>query len=739
MDEADPPVEPRSARAKALIDYLAGAADYPYGRVAAVGHEDGFDVVDVMVEPELVQKRVVPILNEELIRFRFPVDGDEAPKIHALRTDFPANLAHTNFDRTDNGCCLCIWEENWDDLRRALTAQALFERVRDWLAKTAAGKLHGEGQPLEPMIPVTASTVILPAGEPPTLLHIHEHRRDRNGLTLCLDASPAPTTAYHDFSILRLELPPQVHGALHGSPRTLAELGDLLSPLGVDLAQTLGDWVVQPEQRAGDDRNILILVILPKRASTKAKVTDWDIWALQPMEKLFGLSERSGRTARDPTGRPQVLLTPDPCGDLSAVDLYSWRVVKRLDRAMARRFAATKLKKDMPLVGIGAGAIGSNVMVNAVRAGLGPWTVIDDDINLPHNVVRQVHFDLMIGASKALSGAALLDAILAEDGNRGIRADYLEAEEPEGTAIRGALEQCSAAIDFSASPAVLGKLADDDQIARAASFFFNPDGSDLVILAEGKGRAIRLDEIEAQYFRAAAISPWLKNHLDGSRVDFVRYANACQDLTRPVPPWQVQTLCGIAAGQLSGVITDRRAKATIWRLDPATGTTLPIELRLSEVHRHAFEGFRITVGADVISTMRELRRDSTPNETGGILIGSYDLSRRVIHVVDALPAPPDSRQTPTYFVRGAKDLKPLVDELARRSAGAIGYLGEWHSHPDRCEARPSDDDEEVFAYLHQHLHSTGSPFLMAICGDEETWLRAGWYGVEGGEAVIAYD
>jgi integrative and conjugative element protein (TIGR02256 family) len=734
------PVAPRSPRAKALIDYLTNAADYPYGRVVAVLHEDGFDVVDVMVEPQLDQKRVVPILNEESVRFRFPVEGDEAPKIYARRADFPADLTHTNFDRTDNGYCLCVWEENWDDLRRALTAQALFERVRDWLAKTAAGTLHAEGQALEPMIPVTASTVILPPGEPPALLHIHEYGKDGSALTLRLDASPSPTSAYHDFSIMRLELPPQVHGALHGLPLTLAGLRDLLAPLGADLAQALGDWLVAPEQRAGEDRNILILLVLPKRARAKAKVTDWDIWALQPMEKLFALSERLGRTAPDPaTGRPQVLLTPDRCGDLGGVDLYTWRVVQRLDRSTARRYAGTKLKKDSPLVAIGAGAIGSNVMTNAVRAGIGPWTVIDDDINLPHNIVRQVHFDPMVGHSKALSATALLNAILAEEGNRGITADFLDAEEPEATAIGAALESAAVAIDFSASPAVLGALADDGRAKRAASFFFNPEGSDLVILGEAKDRVIRLDEIEAQYFLATATSRWLEGHLDGSRVDFVRYANACQDLMRPVPPWQFQTLCGIAAGQIASVITDRRAKAAIWRLDPATGTIVPIKLRLSKVHRYALQGFRVTVADHVISTMRALRREAAPNETGGILIGSYDLARRVIHVVEALPAPPDSRQTPTYFVRGAKDLKPLVEELARRSAGAISYLGEWHSHPDRCDARPSDDDEEVFAYLRKHLDPTGSPYLMAICGDVETWLRAGWYRLDPGEAVIAYE
>jgi len=97
---------------------------------------------------------------------------------------------------------------------------------------------------------------------------------------------------------------------------------------------------------------------------------------------------------------------------------------------------------------------------------------------------------------------------------------------------------------------------------------------------------------------------------------------------------------------------------------------------------------------------------------------------------------PDSRQSPTYFERGAKDLKPQVDAIHLRSAGTIQYVGEWHSHPKGASARPSGDDEEVFAYLQSHLEPTGSPYAMFICGEVETWFRVGWSGCLSGEGTI---
>ena len=83
-------------------------------------------------------------------------------------------------------------------------------------------------------------------------------------------------------------------------------------------------------------------------------------------------------------------------------------------------------------------------------------------------------------------------------------------------------------------------------------------------------------------------------------------------------------------------------------------------------------------------------------------------------------------------------MKPRVDGINLRSAGAIHYVGEWHSHPAGAPARPSDDDEDVFAHLANHLAATGAPYAMTICGDEDTWFRVGWQGRETSEGIVAY-
>ena len=41
--------------------------------------------------------------------------------------------------------------------------------------------------------------------------------------------------------------------------------------------------------------------------------------------------------------------------------------------------------------------------------------------------------------------------------------------------------------------------------------------------------------------------------------------------------------------------------------------------------------------------------------------------------------------------RGIDGLADAVKEASRRTAGVVGYLGEWHSHPRGHSAKPSRD------------------------------------------------
>ncbi|WBO22500.1 Mov34/MPN/PAD-1 family protein [Sphingomonas abietis] len=732
----------RSRLARSVVRYLTEAADHPYAKLIDARRDDALDIIDVEVEPELAQHRKVAIAGHEPVRIIFAGEDDAAPHFRSLREDFPIGEVHTNLNRGADGLGLCIWEENWHDLSRTLTGQMLIERIRSWFSLMASGRLHGEDQPLEPLISAVSHTIVIPAGVVAGPWHVHHLIKDRGVYTLIMSETASTEAVESSFAIFHRELPPQVHRGLADRPYSLGDLNDLLNSLGVDLVAELTEWLTAPEQTSkATERQLLLMLAIPMQRTAEGPVEGVEVWVYTVGDTLAALGEKLGATFTQMVGASRltakVLLQSGSKPDLSEIPLPGWRVVQRLNRRTARIYAATLRTEDAKLVAIGAGAIGSNVVSNTVRAGIGQWTVIDDDSVLPHNTVRQTQIDLSVGFPKAKVLCRDANRILAEDSVSAIVADVLDPGD-QADGISAAYAEADVVVDFSASPAVVGHLS-DQTIRRAASFFFSPDGSDLVLLAEDGDRRHRLDELEAQYFFNVASDPFLDGHLAAARADRIRYANACQDLSRPLPPWRVQMLSGLAGGQLIDLVDLPDPAMRVWRLDPSSGGLLPVILPVDTVHRFGDGPIRATVTQSVVDAMRDHREKAAPNETGGVLVGTFDFVRGVVHVLGVIPAPSDSRQAPTYFIRGAKDLEPLVQVLGTATAGRLQYVGEWHSHPDGAAARPSADDEKVFEHLRSHLDPVGAPFVMMICGATDTWLRAGWDERGRLEGVIPHD
>ncbi|NWD50215.1 Mov34/MPN/PAD-1 family protein [Pseudomonas gingeri] len=735
---------PRSRLARSVVQYLEESRIYPYATLKGVDSEGAYDVLDIELELELEQRRKVPIHSHEPIQIIFMASDDSwAPRVLSRREDFPVGMVHTNLDRdVDGGLCLCIWEEGWTDLAISLTGQVLIERIRAWFASMSTGTIHDAEQFLEPLIRTSSNTLIIPSGELYGPWHIgvaFEHA-GRITLSMTKEKPAEPGRANEKgFAIYAPRLPGQVHRGLGQTPYDLAALQRLCLEMGFDLVDGLANWLLEaPQREQARSRLPLLILTVPKRRVAEGPDEEQEVWCYTLAGTMAELGERLDVTITDDkTGLTTEKLFGVPAqADLLAIQLDPWRVVQRLNRSAARYFSGTSRTDDAPLLAIGAGAIGSNVSMIATRSGLGPWVVVDGDLTMPHNTVRQVQRNMAVGFPKAAIHQIELDSVFDEGGNTAISVDVFKPGD-DAARLELALRNSAIAVDFSASPAVLGWLA-DQPVARAVSAFFGPDGSDLVILAENSSRQIRLDEIEAQYFWAVATEESLKGHLAAARMDRIRYANACQDLSRPLPPWQLHTLCGLAAGRLAQVLDEKDASFKIWRLNPDSGAVEAVCLPVHSVSRFTSVEMQVTVSDDVVRIMRDLRQQAGANETGGVLLGTYDNVRNTAHIVAALPAPPDSKQTPTYFIRGIKDLKPRIERLSEASAGRLQYIGEWHSHTGRVPARPSNDDEVVFTHLKNYIGPAGSPYVVAICGESDSWIRMEWQERGILEGVIAH-
>jgi len=129
----------------------------------------------------------------------------------------------------------------------------------------------------------------------------------------------------------------------------------------------------------------------------------------------------------------------------------------------------------------------------------------------------------------------------------------------------------------------------------------------------------------------------------------------------------------------------------------------------------------------------ERRRAKLPCETGGVLLGSIDMERGIIYIVDTIASPADSDEWPTSYTRGKSGLQAEVDRVKVKTDGMLEYIGEWHSHPRKSDVAPSDDDQKLFAYISEVMARDGLPAVMLIVGDAG---RVGCYAGRIGDSEV---
>jgi len=699
------------------------------------------NVVVVDVEVELGQKRVHDIRHIERIAVQFEAADTRIPKVLALRSDFPF-VPHINISITEFPRELCLYATSYDELKRQWTSARFIERIRTWLALSAKGKLHQDDQPLEPLLWGSEGSIVLPSDvmsrEPgDDVLFVRSVRAEKHDSFLIAEYVPKQTYGEGDLAFvpLKIECPARTHGTIRFRPSNLKQLAEfcdggefsLLHEIRLAVSEQkriLDEWLEtkiefsQPKRERLKDAFLLaavmLLVSFPKKRNDESVAESTDQWAfctVQSVQELgldVGLWIKTGSKLGTPL-EPDL----DKTGENISLELYNptFNLTRGLS-AIYNGISSDNL--DMKLVAVGAGALGSNVVLGLARQGYGDWTIVDDDDLNPHNLARHA-LDQAIGWNKAKCVAIMANQF-CEDGfnNDGVNLNVLRPGD-ESEKLNGLYKEADAIIDLSASVAVERYLAADvESNARRISVFMNPSGSDLVVLVEDANRETRLDHLEMNYYREISQNPDLENHFIPSEKR-IRYGQSCRDVSFIISNELVLMHSAIACRAIRKTLESTDASISIWR------TTDELEVNKIRIEPSKFQSTKISdweilIDDSLVKYMQDLRRSKLPNETGGVLLGSIDFDRKKIYLIDTIPSPPDSKEWPTLYIRGAKGLKSDVDAIHKSTDGAIHYMGEWHSHPDGCSTAPSDDDVKVFHWLTTIMAKDGHPALMMIMG-----------------------
>jgi proteasome lid subunit RPN8/RPN11 len=335
---------------------------------------------------------------------------------------------------------------------------------------------------------------------------------------------------------------------------------------------------------------------------------------------------------------------------------------------------------------------------------------------MPHNLGRHALFAGDVGAPKAGALAHKLGALLEEPA-MAIQCNVLRPTESARALLDNALAEADIIIDASASVAVSRHLSDlADVKARRVCAFFNSAGTSVVILAESADRSITLRDLEAQYHRLALTETTLSGHLDTGGPG-VRYSGSCRALSNRIPSSNAALLSALAARGTVAALAADDATVSVLTLTPDGEVRLARRAGAPVTHVQ-LGAWAITYDSRLLDDIAAMRRAKLPNETGGVVLGIADMSRKAIHIAYALPEPQDSRASRTGFERGVVNLAEQVGTAVAATMHQLRYVGEWHSHPDRASAMPSNVDITQLLWLGDELQTEGLPGLMAIAAQD---------------------
>jgi len=651
-------------------------------------------------------------------------DGDDKPPIiYPLRIDFPDDVPHLNLSWADHPRSLCLFNLAQDEVLRILTPYILLERARHWMVETAYGRLHGEDQPLDPLFGASGQPVVMPAAALRNGTALVGFRRsDAPGAPIILrDAARLKVKdSPRAMAALVVTSPPLPHGRIRAVPGTVAELLAVFEELQVDLAplirEPLRAWSQDPANHPQYDRHLLLVVSTPierrdgvaEIESHKAFLGDFTAGDLA---EALGAIIRAGDQIGPPLGAPVI-----DTARLKTMKLGPMDVHQPFDRDLAQRASGTAPVAPRPIALIGAGALGSQIAATASREGLGAWTIYDNDHLMPHNLARHALSPQAAGAPKSEALAYEINALFDEpSAATGIVSDVRKAP-PEG------LASADLVIDASASVPVSRWLAyESSHTARSASTFFNPRGDELVVLVEGQERKVRLDELEMSYYWRLASTAGLERHLqDGTGI---LPAGGCRSMSLQVPQSRVAIFAGLAARSLLERDLGDEGLIEIWRLSP-DGVT--VNRWTADTYRQIeVEGWTVLIRETVVRDIEAARAKAGDQETGGILVGTWDRQKRRAYIVGHYDPPPDSRHSATGFVRGMVGVYQAVEQVEDATALNLTYVGEWHTHPHQHSSRPSQDDANLLKWIGDVVSFSDAPPLMAIAGDDGMRLIIG--------------
>ncbi len=666
------------------------------------------------------QYPVNDIRRREKIAIGFDKSDNQLPWVYVLRKDFPI-VPHLNLMPDGFPKCLCIYDRPFEELKITWSPMRFIEDIRTWLSKTSNGILHQSDQPLEPFLIEDSGNIILPkAMQDREEIHIYEVPSIGNFKSNFIARRNPIKGNTSPFSAIIIKGAPQESGIISYSPKSFEDLDKFLVKVSIDFFAIIFQRLKELKSLnlKSIQSRLIVILILPKHGNNNPEVVSNDFYTFLSNDnlgsigiklKLWEVFENNYIDLLAPPSKekfPEIVVSnlkphfsfePKMANILNGIDLES-------------------VKKNFVMIGVGA--LGSQIFMNMSRQGYGKWTLIDDDILLPHNLAKHALTYQGIGFSKAVVLSSLSNELLNDDSfSYAIASNILSVNSENNLAhINDKFSEADIVIDVAASIAVERSLANDSRLSqkRLISAFLNPNGSQLVVLAEDSKKDHKIDYLEICFYRELIINNALTDHFLAK--SGIRYSASCRDVTNTISQDNIGVFSAISSKVIKQIAEDPTQVVKVWKFTDGNNSLKTFNISTYQVFERVSEEWRIIYDQHFLDKIAELRIMKLPNETGGIIIGSFDMEYKKVFLVDTI-IPLDNLEYPTMFYRGKAGLNSELERIRETTSNMLTYVGEWHSHSKGYSTFPNKDDLSLLAWLNENMSIEGFPSLMLIIGD----------------------
>ena len=622
------------------------------------------------------------VRSEEPVYVEFFSDyPDRVPRVFIGRNDFDFDHTPHIYIEKDGMRPICLFRGNGDEWFANMEIEDFIKHLRSWYEDLASGVNIEDGGEFEPL-----------RLEGYTATMSYDYERLSDEIDKADEQQEVPLFIYHrsekkmvrltkdNFWLLQLpgvEKKDVICGSVCWDrskrscdtydivlPRTYSELREYASKHGVEIETTVSGML----DKLDDDTSSFVIVLAIKRSKKLIGVNSF--YQFVNFE-IFCDNDAEGKKVVIPTSTVKFHNHESPFTTKKAHE------ISNLDTEI-----------DPSLIVAGCGALGSKIAMHLVRSGITNIMFCDPDYLSEHNLCRHVLLDNSVYKNKAseMKNATNLiyfhEVFKAIASSKGIKSILEDAEimskwKPDYL------------LDFTASKVVYNQLVNIECRPPAISAAIYDNGKFGLLLCEGNGGGVRLDDLMVTVFAQYKTDPFVSDYLmrekglSNEPASLLNVGLGCNSETFILADDVISLYAASMSITIKNIFAGNHADGGCWMYITDTDGCLKVQkIEVPQFYCYDMDTWKVRISDQVVKDIVDQAEEAGINETGGYLLGQCNLKTNTIHVMDTIEAPEDTIHRGDYLVLGKAGIRKKLSQVERRSGATFGYVGEWHSHPN---------------------------------------------------------